>query len=157
MKRLLCSFLCILFLFSVFALPVNADNSVQNSTIVSSTYLDDGSYFTTEVVQQKTVGAIAKSAVLPTSGSKTLTYYNANNVAIWAIRVTGYYKYEYGISATADSATADVYIYNSNCVLVSKSSTVYGSTASASCTVRYISTYTDKTVTLTCDEYGNLS
>ena len=97
------------------------------------------------------------AAATSKSGSKTKTYYSASNTAIFSVTVTGGFSYTYGVSASATSSVATVYIFDSSATFVSKNAYTSGATAYATGTVKYRGNSATLTVSLTCDKYGNLS
>lgn len=150
MKKLVSVVLCLMILFAAAAVPVGATGGQAMS--VSVEYLEDGSYIVTEITQDVPVARSTR-----TSGSKTATHYGANGAAIWYVTVYGKFTYDYGVSSSATSATATVGIIDKNAKYVSKNAYVFGSTAYATGTVTYGVNSLSKTVSLTCDRYGNLS
>lgn len=158
MKRIVSLLLAMVLLSCLVIIPANAESAGFVEKVSSSTvYNEDGSYCIKDIYRVVPSGEAINGVITPTHGTAVMTYYTGSGDAIWAVSVTGYFNYEYGISAYATSASSSVSIFDSSCTFISKSSNVYGAIASASATVRYIWTYTDMTVTLTCDEYGNLS
>lgn len=152
MKKAL-SLICVLVLLLSVAMPVNAaaaDNAPERS--VSVEYLDDGSYFVVEVVQNPQNARASYK-----SGSKTATYYTASGSAVWNVTVYGEFTYTTGVSAKATSSTATVGIIDRNASFVSKNAYTLGSAAFAYATVSYRGDTTNKTISLTCDSYGHLS
>ena len=153
MKKAL-SLICVLVLLITVAMPFSAaaaDNAPERS--VSVEYLDDGSYFVVEVVQNPQ----SARASYKTSGSKTSTYYTASGSAVWNVTVYGEFTYTTGVSAKATSSTATVGIIDRNASFVSKNAYTLGSAAFANATVSYRGDTTNKTISLTCDSYGHLS
>ncbi len=115
-------------------------------------YLDDGSYFVIEVVQNPQSARASYK-----SGSKTATHYGANGVAIWNVTVYGEFTYTPGVSSKATSSTATVGIIDRNASFVSKNAYTLGNAALANANVKYLSESVSKTVSLRCDSYGHLS
>lgn len=113
-------------------------------------YLGNGESIETEVY---------KCAIQPrtgTNGYKTATY-RIGGTAIWAVTVNGSFSYTSGVSCRATSASAVVDIYSSAASFVSKDAYTNYNSAIASAVVRYNGINTSKSVTLSCDTYGNLS
>ena len=138
MKKAL-SLICVLVLILSVAMPVSAaaaDNAPERS--VSVEYLDDGSYFVIEVVQNSQSARASYK-----SGSKTATYYTASGSAVWNVTVYGEFTYTPGVS--------------SNASFVSKNAYTLGNAALANANVKYLSESVSKTVSLRCDSYGHLS
>ncbi len=153
MKKALSLLMCVLVLTLSVAMPVSAaaaDNAPERS--VSVEYLDDGSYFVIEVVQNPQSARTSYK-----SGSKTATHYGANGVAIWNVTVYGEFTYTPGVSSKATSSTATVGIIDRNASFVSKNAYTLGNAALANANVKYLSESVSKTVSLRCDSYGHLS
>lgn len=143
----------------IFAVPLSgiAQAQERQDVLTSTTieYLENGDYIITELNHPLySWQTMANSYTKP--GSKTSTYYNSSGTAIWSVTVNGTFTYTYGVSATAASATASVNIYNSNASYVSKSAYTSGNTATATGTVKYNGLSTSKSVSVSCDKYGNL-
>lgn len=112
--------------------------------------LDNGDTIVTELY---------RSLVQPRSGAsghRTVTYRNSSGAAVWNVTVYGTFTYNYGVSSTATSATATVNIYNSNAKFISKNAYTSGNTATATATVTYSAMTTTRSVSVSCDKYGNL-
>ena len=150
MKRFLSFCLAILLLASAFS--VTAVAAPENRLVSTSVeYLEDGSYFITEVYE---------SAIQPRTGqigSKTSTYYGENGSKIFSVTVNGTFSYVYCSSVGATGAEAIVNIFNNNASYVSKSAYTREASAYAVGTVSYNGINITRTVVLTCDKYGNLS
>ena len=150
MKKATSSLLTALLLISIFTFSVSA--AEQRDILLSKTVevLDNGDTVVTELYQ---------NAVQPrtgTSGHRTATYYNSDGVAIWNVTVYGTFNYSYGVSATATSASATVNIYNSNAKFIDKTAYTSGNTATASALIAYNSVTSARSVSVSCDKYGNL-
>ena len=150
MKKAISILLTALLLISLFSFSASA--AEQQDILLSKTVevLENGERIVTELYQ---------SAVQPrtgTSGHKTETYYGANNSVIWAVTVDGTFTYSYGVSSTATSAKATVNIYNSNAKFIDKTAYTSGNTATASALIAYNSVTSARSVSVSCDKYGNL-
>lgn len=150
MKRMLSLILISVVLLCM--LPVQS-NAVEASE--KTVYFEDGSYMTVEVfsMEMRASGSV--------SGSKPYTYYNGSGDALWKAVVTGSFTYT-GSSATCNSASVSVTVFDSNWYTISKSAAKSGSTATASVTMgekRAGVTVTKLPVSLSlkCDKNGNLS
>ena len=150
MKRFLSVFLVIL-IFTC-ALSVTATAAPTDTLISSSVeYLEDGSYFVTNIYE---------SAIQPRtgkSGSKDSIYYGADGTKLFVVTVNGTFEYTPAVSATATSATATVGRYTDKASFVSKDAYTSGASAYAVGTVSYNGINITRTVVLTCDKYGVLS
>ena len=150
MKRFLSFFLVALLFactFSVAAVAASKDQLISTSV----EYLEDGSYFVTDVYE---------SAVQPftgKTGSKSSTYYGADGTKYFVVTVNGTFSYVYGSSVGATGATATVGIYSNTISYVSKNAYTREASAYAVGTVRHLGDNITRTVVLTCDKYGNLS
>lgn len=152
MKQMVSAILCAIFALSVFMVPASAREAEGEPKAVRTVeYLEDGSYFVTEVTQAHPLARGSKS------GSKTVTHYFAGGVAAWQLTVTGTFSYTPGASAKASSASAAVTLFASGTSFVSKNAYTSGASAHGYGQVRYSGRIYDKSVTLTCDSYGNLS
>ena len=135
---------------------VQADDSPTDSGYLSIEYLDNGDYIITEYAQDLSRGLSPNSIMATKPGTKTATYYNSAGTRIWSVTVDGTFSYTYGVSATATGATATVNIYAAGATFVSKSASTTGNTATATGTVRYNGVTTSKSVSVSCDKYGNI-
>ncbi len=150
MKKFTAIFSICLVLLSIFSITASAQT---NENILISRTVDvfeNGDTFVTELYQpsiQPRTGA---------TGYKTGTYYNASGAAIWSVTVNGSFTYSYGVSSCADSASATVKIYNNNATFLSKNAYTSGNTATATASVRYAAYTTNKSISVSCDIYGNL-
>ena len=150
MKKAISILLTALLLISLFS--VSASAAEQQDILLSSTVevLDNGDTVVTELYQsavQSRTGA---------SGHKTSTYYNSDGAAIWSVSVQGTFTYSYGVSSTATGASATVNIYNSNAKFIDKTAYTSGNTATASALSAYNSVTSARSVSVSCDKYGNL-
>lgn len=146
---------CFILLFSTFAISVNAkSNSVmdrQHSMNQNIEYFEDGSYVITE---WDTTSDSARTSV---SRTKKSTYYSSNDVAIFAVSLTGQFTYTYGSSAKATGQSVTVTIYDDSTTYVTKSSSRSGATVYGSGTVRYQGANRTLSLQMTCSIYGNIS
>lgn len=149
MKRFLVLTLAVLMLLpilSVTAIAAPTDKLVSTTT----EYLENGSYTVTNVYE---------SAIQPRTGKSgyaTTTYYASNGSKIFGVTVNGTFSYVEAVTSAATGATASVSIYSNKASFVSKNAYTSGATAIATGTVNYSGDTITKTVTLTCDKYGNL-
>lgn len=117
MKKILSILLSTVLLFSVMSLPTAASTIKTTQVTPTVEYLEDGSYFITEI--ETTSNPLLRSS---TGGSKTATYYNSYGSAIYAVTVYGNFYYSYGSTAYATSASSSLSIYSSDASYNSKSS-----------------------------------
>ena len=146
MKRVLIVLFCLVLFVQPFAV-----SAAEAPAAAERVYLDDGSYFVTTLTVTDSRAAYTRTA------SKTTTYYTSNNVAIWALHLTGDFYYNYGVSATATNAQASVSIYDSNAAMQICDAYTSGSAAFGYATVRYMNRLTEKEISLNCDKYGNIT
>lgn len=147
MKRTLIVLLCLI----LFAQPLVAMAEDTPEIRTSREYLADGSYFETTLTVADT------RTVYTRTGSKSTTYYTSDNVAIWKLSLTGTFSINYGVSATATDAQANVTIYKSGASMEICDAYTSGSAAFGYAAVRYKNTYTEKEISLNCDKYGNIT
>lgn len=150
MKRILCLALAAILMFCT--VPVFADAAENPITYV---YLDDGSYFTVQVVSS---GARASGSV---TGSKRYTHYDSDGNSNWRVTLTGSFTYT-GSNATCTSSSVGVSIDDPSWYTISKSAGKSGNTATASVTMGekqggVTVTKVPVDLSLSCDKDGNLS
>lgn len=156
MKKLIGIISIVFLLFTQTALVSAASQADSIVISVTRQYLDDNSYF--ESVITTDGNALSRSSK---TSSKTTTYYNADDEAMWYAKVTGTFSYNNSTSSCT-SATASAGSYHDLWKISDKSASRSGNTAKATVTAKHyylmvpIDTVT-KTVTLSCDKYGNLS
>lgn len=100
-----------------------------------------------------------KNAIQPRagiSGHRTFTYRNSAGTTIWNLTVNGTFLYNYGVSSTATDSSAVVNIYSNKADFISKNAYTSGNTAVATATVAYDTVSTTRSVSVSCDKYGNL-
>ena len=149
MKKL-SSIILVIVIVAAFAFPASANEYSVDRKVE---YLSNGDYIVTELhaINQAFLTRSTKS------GNKTRTYYNAGGTRMWDVVVNGNFSYTYGVSSSATSSSAIVNIYHSGVNYVSKSAWTSGNTASASGTINYQGLQQSMTVSISCDNYGNLS
>ena len=153
MKKYISAFLAILCCFSLFIYPAFATDSLATSNSNCSRIdLPDGGYIIEEVTTMPAKARTTNS----TAGTKTSTRYTASGHVLYAVEVTGYYKYT-GSSSWATSSAAAVYTYDSNVTYVSKSASYTSNYATATGRITYLGDSESRIVKLYCDKNGNLS
>lgn len=131
-------------------LPFTVQASETNTEI---TYFEDGSYVVSET-------EIATTRMLTKVGSRSDTYYSADDVPQWKISVTGEFLYD-GNTVTCTYASGVTTIYNtSKWSKTSDRASCSGNAAIYTATFDYsvfgITTHTYTwSVVLNCDENGN--
>lgn len=118
-------------------------------------YEDDGSYTVESITYLSSRASGLKS------GSKRKRYYDDNDVLQWTVTVTGTFSCD-GSSATCTASGCSVSISNSEWYTISKTASKSGNSATGMVTMgRKILGVTTKqvasSVTLTCDDNGNVS
>ena len=125
-------------------------NATENPAVQS--YLKKvSSFFVTELTRENSLLRSSQG------GSKTSTYYNSNYVAIFAVTVHGSFTYSYGVSSSATSASCTVTTYSTSASFQSKDAWTSGNSAYGYANVSYKGRNTSRTVSISCDSYGNLS
>ena len=147
MKKLLSLALCIVLFITCFTISANAVETVSTSV----DYLADGSYFVTEVTVPNPLVRATQS------GTKVSTYYTSDNEKVFAVKLTGYFNYTHGSSVAATNQSVNVVLYKDEAQYITHSSRRSGATVYGSGTVSYLGYTRAKSLTLTCDVYGNLS
>lgn len=153
MKKILS---CLLILSILFTPPTIIMGS-ETSEHVEYEYFEDGSYMMS-IISQNDISTFSTSTL---TGSRTSTYYNADNEPMWYIKVTGTFTYGNGTSScTSSSIQAES--YNSAWKLSNKTASKSGNTATASATAKQYFAFVpiktiEKTVSLTCSSTGVLS
>lgn len=154
-KRFFSLVCCFILIFSISTMSVNAisvsASHPQRSMDQNVEYFDDGSYVITE--WDVTVPSPHTTA----SRTKKSTYYSSNDVAIFAVSLTGQFSYTYGSSAKATGQSVSVSIYDDSTTYVTKSSSRSGATVYGSGTVRYRGANRTLSLQMTCSIYGNIS
>lgn len=149
MKRALSFVLVLLALISL--LPATAYADGPKEIIL----LDNGDYIvvTTEISPTRASGT--------RSGSTVYTYIDRNGAAQWKATLTATFTYN-GTTSSCTGASCSVTVYESSWYEITNSASKSGSTATANitmgCKVLGITvSKTSCTITLSCDENGNLS
>lgn len=149
---ILCLLVCCVIMFSIIT-PASARES---SSLISTRRIDyiNGDYVI-EVVTEDNDSCQSRTTNTKT-GTKTSTYYNASDEAIYSVKVTGTFTYD-GSTVKATGAAATVSIYSTAASYVSKSSNYSSNFATATGKVTYNGITVSKTVTLYCSVNGTLS
>lgn len=157
MKKILCLFLSISLFWGFTSTTYAADYTVQEFV----DYLEDGSYFTTTIVTNRTSKLRALNSNT-CSGSKTTTYKSSSGKKLWSVTVNGSFTYTTGASAKCTKSTVSTSTYSSSWKVSNSSASKSGNKANATATgTQYLSSIPigsiKKTVTLTCSVKGTLS
>ena len=158
-KKFLSLFFCFIMLVSFCATAfATNDTSVNNTQNIQ--YFEDGSSL--EVILRED-NILTRGTVFYKSGGKTLIFRDNNGDKMWEVNFNVTFKVNQGVSATCTEAyfTAPT-IYDSTWKYITSSTSKNGNKASGNITMKKyfmglpIRTETP-TVTVTCDNYGNLS
>lgn len=149
MKKILTFLMTAVLLISALSICVSAKE--PEDILLSRTLetLENGDVVITELYE---------NAVQPRTGKTgyKVGSYTSGEKTIWNVRVDGSFTYTYGVSSQATAAKATVKIYDSNASYVSRSAYTSGNTATATGTVTYLHSTTTRSVSISCDKYGNL-
>lgn len=149
----------IVLLTLVLILSVNIPVHAQSFEIPSPEieYLANGDYIETTI----TLLPSSRKA-FTCSGRKTATYKNSSGTILWSVTIKASFSYIPGKSSKCTSASGSSSSKSSNWKVSSATSSKSGNTATATATgTQYrnskpVGSIT-RSVTLTCDTYGNLS
>ncbi len=157
MKTVIRRVTILILLITMFSISAFASCIPHNEQFSSIEYLQNGDYIITEYAVESST-SLAKGVLASTkNGTKTASYYTASGSIVWSVIVDGTFSYTYGVSVTATASSATVRIYNAGASYVTKSAYTSGNVATASGTVKYSGINTTKSVSVSCDKYGNLS
>lgn len=136
-------------------IPLNAFAAQTDDENADVIWLEDGSYVVVSLTQ---VGSRATSTK---SGTKTYTYYAADDTIQWKAALAGTFTYN-GSTSSCTSSDCDITIYNSVWYIYTNMPSKSGNTAKAEVTMKRkllgVTVQTeDLNITLTCDANGNLS
>lgn len=153
MKRLFTLLLTILML-SCSVLCTAATETPLSGTKTTIEYLENGDYIKTVITWEESNTRASKTA------SKTATFYNNSDVAIWSLTVTGTFTYN-GTTSSCTSCSHSTAIHQAGYALQSASSSKSGNTATATgvavTTLAFVSMELPITTKLTCSANGTLS
>ncbi len=151
MKRFLAGLLCLIFLFSV--LPENASAETSCDTeVLPITFFEDGSYCVTTIIVESDLSS--RSTV---TGTKSKTYYTADDNPIYSVSVKGTFTYD-GTTATATSAYYSYQVFSNLWSFSSGHAACSGNTATATCTFLLLGVISrTASVSLVCSPTGILS
>jgi hypothetical protein len=154
MRHMIAMVLSLLLLLSL--LP----SAHATGSTVEIEYLEDGSYFVTELEEAKPVVVPFSSTTTVTRSKKTSAYSTSGEI-VWYVQVTGTFTYGNGTAVcTASSVTAKS--NQTNWQITSQSASRSGASATATATaakkVLGLTTSTQtRSVTLTCSSTGTFS
>lgn len=130
------------------------------------TYLDDGSYYVETIIDTPEISNISPISLQTATkssktGTKSFTYYSADDVAQWKATVTGTFTYD-GTTSTCTNSSHSVTIYISSWYKHSGSAYKSDNKAIADITMKrkflgVVSFTKSVNITLSCDKNGKLS
>lgn len=159
MKRVISIILAAILLIGSLASVVGASEAPKITKYTSIEYLENGDYIVTELAVDSSDAPFQvkeKATRATKTGYKTATYYSSLGTKIWSVTVDGTFSYSSGVSATATGSSATVNIFVSGATFKNKNAYTTGNTAIASGTVVYNGMTTTKSVSVSCDKYGNV-
>ena len=154
MKHKLTTFIMVLALISVFAVPAFAEGTDGSYTTRETKYYEDGSYdviVTTIDVPQVSLFATTKSKTVSTTNH----HFDENKVKQWDFTLKGTFEYN-GSTAKATAASCSYTIFDSKWKCTTKNSWTSGATAKASATFKWIASV-DVTIGLKCSPSGTIT
>lgn len=153
-------FLAVLLTIAVLGISVVPVAAVETTENIVAVY-EDGSYLVEEIVTT-TSDVSPWSSTIATSGYRTITRYNGNDVAQWDYTLYANFLYREGVSSQVQNRWDDYNIYNTEWSMVEHSTSLDMTTAYGyykfKQTVLFITIGTaSKTIGITCDCYGTVS
>ncbi len=146
--------LCMVVLAMIIPILITSASAVcDDKTVVK--YYDDGSYLTEEI-NEYTVRASGSK-----TGSKSHTYYNSDDTALWKVTLTGKFTYT-GSTSSCTSSSISSTMYDSAWYTISKSASKSGKKATGTASIgEKLLGVTVRTIpvnlSLSCDANGKLS
>ncbi len=89
------------------------------------------------------------------SKTKTVKYYNSNNVLLWFYSLTASFNVNRGVSSTYKSSSAKATISNTAWSVADENHSGSGTKASGTIKMMKNNITVSKTINITCDKYGN--
>ena len=152
MKKVISVFLSVLLVVSLCSVGASAEG--QQDILISRTeeVLENGDIVVTELYENAIQPRTGKSAY------KTSTCIdNTTGGNVWTLKLDATFEYVAAVTSAATSATATVMIQNAAATFVSKDASYVDNIARGSGKVLYKGENTSRTLTITCDKYGNLT
>jgi len=154
MKRMFACLLGILMLLNTAICPAMAAEEEIASTVE---YMEDGSYIVITIEEMDRRGARTSTKV----GSKSASYYSADDVLLWEISVTGEFQYD-GTTSSCTYASGITTVYDTARWKITNESATAGDTT-AYYTVTFarwsLGVVIDRpaySISISCDPNGNL-
>ena len=152
MQKNLSILLVLILILGFMPIGAHATEASERQTVIT---FEDGSYIEVHLNEDSSRATNTKS------GSKTYSYYDANDNREWQAKLSASFTYD-GTTSSCSSASCTVTIYESQWYEVSKTTTRSGNTATTELTMGQTFwgitiAKPEYTITLTCDKDGNLS
>lgn len=157
MKRIFSLLLSLIVIFSVFTITAYADDSVENSRVISEEieYYEDGSYAVITLVEED-CNTLARAASTKTT-YKSYTYRNNDGDVLWAAKLTATFSYT-GSSATCTSAKTSYSISKSSWKCSKNTASKSGRTAKGDFTFKKLLLISKSvTISISCSNSGVIS
>ncbi len=163
MKKYFCFILVFTIILSLGSINVSAETNSNKAIELQESiqYFEDGSY----IVIEKIASDVQTRAVGTKTYSNIATYYNSDDVAQCALKVTGTFEVNYGVSVRCTNVTATTYVYVNGWTVenVTKSSSSgSGASAYASASGEFVkkvlfitTSRIPVSVSVTCDKNGD--
>lgn len=157
MKKVISYLLAVTLLFNILN-PVSAKATETTTTIE---YLNNGDYIETILVVESDYSQ-PYATTQTKKGTKTSYYKNSDDTVLWSVSVTGTFSYISGSSSTCTAVSGSAVTNDSSWKVSTASTSKSGNKAISSTTAKHYTLFivtktVEKSVTLTCDTYGNLS
>lgn len=159
-RKVLSLMLSLIMLVGLSVTSFASNNTVYDSNIQTVKYFEDGSSLT---IILKEDPVLTRSTVFYKSGGRILVFRDNDGNTVWEVDFNVTFKVNQGVSATCTEAYFETpTIYDSNWKYVTNTTSKNGNKASGTITMRKyfmglpVRTETP-TITITCDNYGNLT
>ena len=163
MKKLLFLMIAFVSFFMLVGVKQVSATSESEPTLVSTTTetLEDGSYIVTEIYET-TSNTNSRSNLYNKTGNKIVTKYSALNVVMWEYTLTASFVVDEGVDAMCSNAGYNYDIKDFTWEFYDGESSwvrnVARGVGTFECTIFFVSAQiVDIDITITCDEYGNLT
>lgn len=137
--------------------PQISENVSSGLVMVDQTveHLADGGYITIEIYESPSLSR----AISQKQGRKVVTQSDSNGKMVWQYTLSATFSVNSGVSATCTKVTGTPSIYDTAWFTVSNTPNRSGNRATGNITMqnRTSKQKVSRSVTLTCDAYGNLS
>lgn len=125
-------------------------------------YHEDGGYTVVSHIERTVTPSLTRSTTRIVFAKRDATHYDADGNVVWVYTLRAYFDYVEGVSVECTDAMDSYDIEDSSWEFAEGEAVCAGNQAIASATfeqkVLFVTTKTvPVTITITCDEYGNLS